>query len=161
MHNEAFAFVKQFATNDAISVIEIGSRNINGSVRMLFPNATWTGLDLYEGPAVDWVGNALDYHPHDAVDVCICCEVLEHSDEWYELITNAACWLKPLGRLIVTCAGPGRAAHSHHDGCQLRDGEYYGNLLAVDLRGAIVDAGLIPIICHQLGADTQAVAISI
>lgn len=161
MHNEAFAFVKQFATAEAVSVIDIGARDINGNCRALFPNALYTGLDLYAGPSVDWVGSALEYHPPDVVDIVICCEVLEHSDEWYELVTNAACWLKPLGKLIVTCAGPGRAAHSHHDGGELRDGEYYGNLLAVDLRTAIEDSGLHVVICHSLGTDTQAMAINI
>ena len=46
MHVEAFAFVAQFSTTDPITVIEIGSRIINGTVRGLFPNAHWTGLDL-------------------------------------------------------------------------------------------------------------------
>jgi len=161
MHNEAFAFVKQFATKEPITVIEIGSRNINGSARMLFPKARWTGLDLYSGPDVDWVGNALDYHPYDAVDIVLCLEVLEHSEEWYELTANAAAWLKPLGKLIITCAGPGRSEHSHHDGCQLRPGEYYGNVAAAELRAAIEDSGLHVIICQSLGTDTQAMAINI
>jgi len=158
MHNEAYAFVRQFATDEPISVIEIGSRNINGSVRMLFPNATWTGIDLYDGPGVDVVGSALDYVPPDTVDAVICCEVCEHAAEWRELIAHARWWLKPGGKFIITCAGPGREPHSHIDGCQLRDDEFYENVSVDELRDALIDSGLTVVICTQLGNDTQALA---
>lgn len=159
MHPAAFAFVKQFSTDESIYVIEIGSRNINGSVRKLFSNAHWIGLDLYPGPDVDWAGNALDYIPDYTVDLVVCCEVLEHTDQWKELVAKSASWLRPMGKLLVTCAGPGRKPHSHHDGRRLRPGEHYENISDLMLREQIEKSGLKPLICHQLGHDTQAAAI--
>jgi len=160
MHNEAFAFVKQFATDLPVTVIEIGSRDINGSVRSLFPNAQWTGIDLYAGPAVDIVGSALDYTPPDTVDMVICCEVFEHAAEWRELIQWSAAWLKQGGMMLITCAGEGRLPHSHHDGCQLRDGEYYENISPEEIRDSMESAGIHVLIATTLGNDTQAMGIN-
>lgn len=159
MHAEAFAFVKQFSSESSLDVIEIGSRNINGTVRGLFPNARWTGLDLHPGPDVDIVCNMLDYSPPGSVDLVICCEVLEHTEHWKQMISKASAWLKSGGRMIITCAGPGRLPHSHIDGCQLRPGEYYGNISVSDLNEAMDADGLCVMICTQLRNDTQAMAI--
>lgn len=161
MHNEAMAFVRQFATDKPISVIEIGSRDINGSVRMLFPHAHYTGIDLYEGPGVDVVCNAMEWEPDDVVDMVISCECFEHTDQWKEIISRAANWLNFGGRMIITAAGPGRAPHSHHDGGPLRDGEYYGNILPVDMRDAMTSALLLPVICTTLGDDVQAAGLTL
>lgn len=161
MHTEAFAFIKQFATSDPVEVIEIGSRNINGTVRKLFPNATWTGLDLYAGRDVDWVGNALEYDPKGLVDVVICCEVFEHTQQWRELVSKSASWLRQSGELLITCAGNGRTPHSHVNGGKLRRGEHYANLTDTLLRDSLVGAGLRAIVCHQLGEDVQAAAIKV
>ncbi len=159
MHAEAFAFVKQFATDSTIDVIEVGSRNINGTVRGLFPNARWTGLDLHPGPDVDVVCDMLDYTPPDSVDLIVCCEVLEHAERWSLMLSQAQAWLKPGGRMILTCAGPGRIPHSHIDGGRLRPDEYYANVSADDLRKALEADGLYVVICTQLKNDTQAMAI--
>lgn len=159
MHEEAMAFVKQFATEDPISVIEVGSRNINGTPRGLFPNAHWTGVDLYAGPDVDVVCDMFDYTPPDSVDLVICCEVLEHSEKWAEMISRASGWLKSGGRMIITCAGPGRIPHSHVDGGEVRLEEYYGNISTQEMRQALESDGLYVVICTQLRNDTQAMAI--
>ena len=160
MHAEAFRFVSRFATHDALSVIEIGSRNINGTPRPLFPAASWIGLDLYPGPCVDWVGDCRDYVPASLVDLVVCTEVLEHARGWRQLIQCAASWLLPGGRMILTCAGPGRAPHSHHDGGALREGEYYGNLSANEIADELRTAGMIDIQTEENAAvgDTYAIA---
>lgn len=159
MHNEAFQFVAQFATDQPISVIEIGSRNINGSVRSLFPNASWTGLDLHPGPDVDIVCRAEEYTPPVLVDLVVCCEVLEHAENWRELIGAAALWLKPDGRIILTCAGPGRPEHSAIDGQpRLIPGEYYDNVSADQIAEELHYAGCLIEVCEQAGDDTQAAA---
>ena len=160
MHTEAFSFVSRFATRDALAVIEIGSRDINGTPRPLFQAASWTGLDLYPGPCVDWVGDCRDYVPASLVDLVVCTEVLEHARGWRQLIRVSASWLRPGGRVILTCAGPGRAPHSHHDGGGLRDGEYYGNLSADQIAEELHYAGMIEITTeeHPSRGDTYAIA---
>lgn len=161
MHEQAYNFVRQFATDQSISVVEIGSRNINGTVRGLFPASRWVGIDLHPGPDVDIVGDMLDFTPEDTVDMVVCCEVLEHAEKWREMIARASDWLKWNGSIIITCAGPGRLPHSHIDGCQLRPGEYYGNVTTQELRTELEAHGLRVVICCQVGNDTQAMAMLI
>ena len=52
-------------------ILEIGSFDVNGSIRAMFPGAFYTGVDLVEGPGVDRVcdGYLLDYS-NDLFDLC-------------------------------------------------------------------------------------------
>lgn len=158
MHNEVLNFVSNFSTTDIISVIEIGSRDINGSVRQLFPNATWLGLDLYPGPSVNIVCDAEHFIPPCKYDIAVCCEVLEHAENWIQLINTMERWLKPDGKLIITCAGIGRAEHSAIDGQELKDGEYYKNLSELDLLKVMRMLNFGWIEASQVGQDVRAVA---
>jgi SAM-dependent methyltransferase len=160
MHPGAFEFIRQHSTTESIYVAEIGSRDINGSVRPHFPNATWIGLDLIEGPAVDVVCDALDYEPPQKVDLVICCEVLEHCMTWDSLIFHAAGWLKPGGKILITCAGPGRDPHSAIDGGPLHPDEHYGNISQTELIEELRFAGLtdIEVSGNEYWKDTYAVA---
>lgn len=129
MHKAAYEFIREHKTDATISVIEIGSRNINGTVRDHFPNATWTGLDLYPGPCVDVVCDATQWTPKSQVDLVICCEVLEHTPQVAEICNQAYEWLRDGGRFIGTAAGIGRAVHSAIDGRKLlHPGEHYANI---------------------------------
>lgn len=145
MHDGAFNFVARFATNNQLTVIEIGSRDINGSVRSLFPNAKWIGIDVVQGIGVDIVVDALVYSPADQVDLVVCTEVLEHTEFWCQIISRAETWLRPYGRMILTCAGPGREPHSAIDGGELQEGEYYGNITPEQLAAEFVNGGFIDI----------------
>lgn len=157
MHPECLRYLRQFGSMESLSVIEIGSRDINGSARAFWPNAKWIGLDLHPGPAVDIVGNAETYQPESLVDLVVCCEVLEHAANWRELIASAALWLKPSGRLIITCAGPNRPEHSAIDGeYRLLGGEHYGNLAFEQVREEMDRVGLVDIVGREDKEDTQA-----
>lgn len=156
MHPPAYDFIAEFSTDAAIEVIEIGSRDINGTVRPLFPRAKWTGLDLYAGPAVDVVCDASEWTPPQQVDMVICCEVLEHTEKWRDLIACAYRWLKPEGMFLMTCAAPGRGAHSHIDGQLLRAGEYYGNLSGRDIAYQFQAVGFPIVMTRQSPYDTYA-----
>jgi SAM-dependent methyltransferase len=158
MHNEAREFVANFATDQAVRVIEIGSLNVNGTIRDLFPQAAWIGLDRVAGPCVDVVCDAAQFAPQSPVDVVICCEVLEHADNWQRLIELAFQWLSPDGVFVMTCAGLGRQPHSC-DGGELRDGEYYRNLSPVEIREAIRAAGFRWQITRQMQTDIQSFAV--
>ena len=141
MHPGAFEFVGRYATNDPVTVIEIGSRDINGSVRSHFPAASWTGLDLHAGPGVDVVCDASDWAPVERAQLVICCEVLEHCEKWRGLIHAAWRFLKPGGLLLVTCAGIGRDSHSAVDGGQLRPHEWYANLTPAAIANCLEGSG--------------------
>lgn len=160
MHPGAFEFVRQFATEDPISVIEIGSRDINGSVRPHFPIASWIGIDCVDGPSVDVVADAVKYLPSQTADRVICCEVFEHTAEWRQIILRAYYWLKPGGTFIITCAGVGREPHSAIDGEILRAGESYENVSEQQMSEALRFAGFesIEVSGNEHWHDTYATA---
>ena len=113
MHAEAYDWIKACRKN--IKVAELGSRNVNGSVRDLFPDADYTGVDMagtkaegvdIQADAKTWDGGRKRY------DIVVTTEALEHEEQWREILATAHRILKPGGYLFVTCAGTGRESHS-------------------------------------------------
>lgn len=142
-----------------MTVLDIGGRDVNGTNRDAFPAVTrWLTVDLREGPAVDLVADAAELDLPVTFDVIICTEVLEHAERWRDIVARAAAHLSDPGKLIITCAGPGRDPHSGIDGGEIQDGEHYCNVSAAELADVLVAAGLTVEECHTAGTDTQAVA---
>lgn len=136
MHTEAFRYVANWATLEPVSVVELGGRHTYGlRLRVLFPNATYVGVDVVDGDDVDVVANAVAWQPDDPVDLVLCAEVFEHTPRWPDIVANAAAMLKPGGRAIFTCAGPGREVHGRGSDDGDRPGWYenvhFGDLAAV------------------------------
>lgn len=102
-------FPRSFTNSD---VLEIGSLNINGSVRPYFENCTYIGIDVGPGPGVDIVceGQLFD-SPNNSFDVVISCECFEHNPFWLETFNNMIRMCKPSGLVIFTCATIGRKEH--------------------------------------------------
>jgi SAM-dependent methyltransferase len=92
-------------------VLEVGSQNINGSVRSHFFNCDYMGIDLGEAPGVDVVVSIVDYNAPNVYDVVISSEMLEHCKEWEEALKQMYINTKPGGIFILTCAGPNRHEH--------------------------------------------------
>src|SRR5450759_1581776 len=118
MHAEAKEYAARWATNDpAITVVELGSRNTSSArVRDLFRGTQYLGVDAVPGDDVDVVANAAEWLPAAPVDLVLCCELFEHTPRWAEIVVNALLMLRPGGRAVFTCAGPGRAVHGvNHD----------------------------------------------
>lgn len=160
MHPGAYKFVELFSTEEQVSVIEIGSRNINGTIRDHFPKATWIGIDLYDGPLVDIVCDASEFTPEESVEIVICCEVFEHTASWDTIISRSINWLKPNGKIIITCAGIGRKPHSAIDGGDLKKDEWYKNISMNNIKSALLTAGFINIKVsyNEFWHDTYAIA---
>lgn len=127
MHQAARQFVSKHASTEALTALECGARDVNGTVRDMFPNATWTGIDIGDGPGVDVVADFADYRHPEPVSLVLSTEVLEHTPRWRDIVASAARNLAPGGRFIVTAAGPGRAPHSATDGGPVGD-EHYENI---------------------------------
>jgi len=117
-------------------VLEVGSLDINGSVRQFFTDCDYIGIDLGEGKGVDVVCQGQDYNAEDnTFDTCISCECFEHNPEWVATFANMWQMTKPGGLIVMSCATTGRAEHgtkrtSPHDApfC----GDYYRNLTEQD-----------------------------
>lgn len=158
MHAAAAEWLEAFGSTESLHVLEIGSRNINGSARVHWPNARWLGIDRSPGPGVDVVCDILDYQYDYLHDLVICCEVLEHCEQWRAICARARHLLLSTGRFIGTAAGITRAPHSAVDGGPLRPGEYYANICWQDLHEALRDAGFQSILIHEIGTDVRWVA---
>lgn len=144
MHDSAYEFLTRVAS--ALStpgrVVELGSRDVNGSPRALFPAPDYVGVDLDAGPGVDVVADAADWSPPDGTpfDLVLCTEVLEHCAQAADLCANAHRLLRAGGAFVVTCASPLREPHGK-DGEALPAGEYYRGVSRGDLAGWLTAAG--------------------
>lgn len=110
-------------------VLELGSYNVNGSVRPLLAGATAViGLDVRPGPGVDVVADAAGYVAPEPFDLIITTEMLEHAPDPAAILDR--CWqnLRPGGWLVITAAGPGRQPHSCDGWPTLPPGEHYANI---------------------------------
>jgi len=147
MHESAFNYVSSFAENivseASLVILEFGSRNVNGTVRDLFPDHAYWGIDISDGPGVDQVADAATFLLPEGffADIVICCETLEHTPLAFEIVSNAYKNLSPGGFFVVTCATDPRKPHSAKDGGRLRRREYYGNILPQALKGSAILAG--------------------
>lgn len=93
-------------------VLEVGSLNINGSVRDFFRDCEYIGLDVAPGKNVDVVCEGQKYDaPDNSFDVVISCEVMEHNPYWLETFQNMVRVCKPGGIIVMTCATIGRPEH--------------------------------------------------
>lgn len=93
-------------------ILELGSFNVNGSVRPLFADATrYDGLDSRPGPDVDIVADGRTWKPKTPYDIVVTCETLEHTDDPQSLLATAQAALKPGGLLLLTAASPERTPH--------------------------------------------------
>jgi len=93
-------------------VLEVGSLNINGSVRQFFEPDQYIGCDLGEGAGVDIVcqGHELPY-PNESFDVVISCECFEHDKHWEKTFQKMIDLVRKGGLVIFSCATIGRAEH--------------------------------------------------
>jgi len=132
-----------------LAVLEIGSLDINGSVRPLFPSAqSYHGIDLVPGPGVDEVADGARWQPPRSYDVVLCAEVLEHAPAWAEVVATMWAACAPGGRLLITCATFPRAPHSAVDGQAVRPGEHYANVPAQALLAVTQALGATTISCE-------------
>lgn len=113
-----------------LRVLEIGSLDINGSIRPIFhPFAEkYIGIDMQEGPGVDIVVDAAKFVHFEYYDVIICAEVFEHTPYWKQIIQNSYNNLIDGGIFIATMAGEGRYPHSAIDENPIREWEHYSNI---------------------------------
>ena len=111
MHESVMAFVAKVAASgfgmEGKSVLEVGSYDVNGSVRSLFEGTDYLGIDIEEGPGVDQVvdlGAELPFGD-STFDLVLSTEMLEHDlkpwlsvCEWHRVLRDG-------GLLVVTARG--------------------------------------------------------
>lgn len=102
------------------SVLEVGSRDVNGSLRpFIEAMGPWRylGVDIEAGPRVDRVLDAEIPGLCGAVagpfDLVVCTEVLEHVRDWREAVVNLKECVRPGGRLLITTRSLGFPRHGY------------------------------------------------
>ncbi|MDP9044901.1 MAG: class I SAM-dependent methyltransferase [Pseudomonadota bacterium] len=133
------------AAFEAARVLEVGSLDINGSVRELFSACDYTGVDLQLGPGVDLAcqGQLVGF-PTGHFDTTISAECLEHNPFWRETVANMLRMTRPGGLVLISCATTGRLEHgttrTNPDASPFTSAakwDYYRNLTAADLAAAL------------------------
>jgi hypothetical protein len=97
----------------AKSVLEVGSRDVNGSARDVFPDASYWGIDIEDGPGVDQVANAHSYISKRQHDLVLCLEMLEHDNKPWQTIEAARANLQRGGHLIISVPTNGFPEHKY------------------------------------------------
>jgi SAM-dependent methyltransferase len=98
-------------------VIEIGSYDVNGSLRSYFESLEpqeYVGIDIEEGPCVDMICKAeevLDKFGPGSFDVIISTELIEHVEDWQNVITNIKEICKEGGIILITTRSYGFPYH--------------------------------------------------
>ncbi|MGO9802493.1 MAG: class I SAM-dependent methyltransferase [Steroidobacteraceae bacterium] len=93
-------------------VLEVGSWDVNGSVRGVFAECDYVGADIAAGSGVDLTCAGQDIgFPSGHFDVVISCECFEHNPYWLETTVNMMRMLRPGGCFIMSCGAPGRREH--------------------------------------------------
>lgn len=154
MHDEARAAVRRIAEAHGLldradlTVLDLGGRNVNGSLRDLFAARDWTAVDAEQGNGVDIVADACNWRPDRRYDLVVCTEVLEHVKAWHLILDTAVAALADTGVLIVTCASDRRPRHGMSGGPWPEPGEHYANVQPAELAGNLARLGL-----HQFGIE--------
>lgn len=123
-------------------VLEVGSLDINGSIREFFTDCNYTGIDIGEGPGVDIVCEGQNFEGDDcSYDVTCSTECFEHNPHWIKTFENMIRLTKNEGLVFFTCATTGRAVHGtenqypHCSPLTIKKGwNYYKNLTEMDIR---------------------------
>lgn len=140
MHPEARAGLDRMIDHVGIDrqypyrCLDLGGRDINGGIRDLIPNGKWMGVDIEPGPGVDIVHDCTgEWPPGDRAprfDIVVCTEVLEHVQQWRNLLKTCAQALDPMGSqlLFVTAASDGRRPHGASGAMDPAPDEWYRNV---------------------------------
>lgn len=139
---EAFQEIRELKKGCELSVLEIGSFDVNGSIRNTISRAINpvrnVGVDLVGGSGIDIVcsGHTLNF-PEKSFDCVVSAECLEHNPYWVETLLNMRRMVKNDGYIVISCAAPGRLEHGttrtnpeSSPGTQASGWDYYKNISA-------------------------------
>lgn len=116
MHPTVLAWGREVVTQHDLasgSVLEVGSLDVNGSLRPLF-EGFYVGVDRRDGFGVNKVMAAaqLDFAPA-SFDVVVCTEMLEHDETFWLSLREMDRVLAKGGHLILTTRSNGWPDHDH------------------------------------------------
>lgn len=115
------AVASRFTGNDCVNVVDVGSNDINGSFRDIFPKPQWnyTGLDIVPGRNVDiCVKNPYKWREisRKSVDLVVSGNALEHIEYPWLTMQEIYRIMKRNGTCIIMAPSKGDI-HSHPVDC--------------------------------------------
>ncbi|NLV08378.1 methyltransferase domain-containing protein [Halomicrobium mukohataei] len=122
MHTSVAIFVAKALTESEIEgcrILEVGSRNINGSVRPIIESRNpqnYTGVDMVDGKGVDEVvdaTNIVEEFGENSFDVVVSTEMLEHAKNWKNTINNIKRVCENEGVIVLTTRSKGFKFHGY------------------------------------------------
>ena len=120
MNGSVFSWVGRqvaaFELRDASPVLEVGSADVNGTIRPHFQAKHYTGVDVAEGPGVDLVVSptVLPFNS-DFFAAVISTEMLEHAEFPAVILWEMRRVLRPGGVLLLTTRSEGFPPHNPPD----------------------------------------------
>jgi len=109
MHKNSLILMKEFADKFEVkgTVVDIGSYDINGNYKSLFPDAEYVGVDIQAGPNVDVLMGSEEWKELKDVDTVIMGQTLEHVADIPGLMAEISRVLKPGGLLCIIAPSEG------------------------------------------------------
>lgn len=95
------------------AVLELGSQDVNGSIRPWFTEARkYVGVDLCPGKGVDIVSKAAEtkFRKYE-FDTLACFSMFEHDPDWKRSFSHNLQWLKPGGMIFLCWGAEGNTRH--------------------------------------------------
>jgi SAM-dependent methyltransferase len=101
---------------EGLRVLEVGSRNVNGSLRPYIESlapASYVGVDVQPGPGVDGLRDVegASFCFLEPFDLVVCTEVLEHVRDWRAAARNLKRSVRVGGHLLITTRSRGFKLH--------------------------------------------------
>lgn len=114
MHSSALRiggkFLEHYWHEGMETILEIGSYDVNGSLRSMQPvGSTWTGVDIEAGPGVDQVveiGVPLPFQ-NNTFDIVIATSVFEHDPSFWKTLSDMARLVKDSGYIFISAPSNG------------------------------------------------------
>ena len=146
MHYSSMVKMGRFAAEhdqEGQTVVDIGSLNINGTYRDLFPKSTYIGVDIVKGPNVDVIMGSKEWDDLKNVDVIISGQTLEHVEDIPKFMKSIFDVLKIDGMLCIIAPSDG----------PVHEPPWFGNISKKQMIKIVSDAGFKVLSCdiHPVG----------
>lgn len=146
MHYSSMLKMAEFAIEHDCkgkTVVDIGSLNVNGTYRVLFPKSIYIGVDIIKGRNVDVIMDSKEWDKLKEVDIVISGQTLEHVEDIPKLMKSIFDLLKSDGIVCIIAPSDGPP----------HEPPWFGNISKERMIKVVSDAGFKVLSCtiHPVG----------